>query len=107
MKGPIKINFSYNWNNKLDCKAFTTIRVFNPLIHEPGQQVLVMFNDKFKFAAEIIEVKKFKIKDTSEFVARLDTGYTKEICIDIISKMYKNRNPDELMFALILLARKS
>lgn len=24
------LNFSKNWNNKLDCKVFTTLRLHNP-----------------------------------------------------------------------------
>ena len=34
------------------------------------------------------DVKKFMLKDLSNFVAYLDTGYSKENCQSIIQKMY-------------------
>lgn len=55
---------------------------------------------------EIIEIRVFKLLDLNEWVARLDTGYSREETIDILCKMYKldklNTNKE---FMLILCKR--
>ncbi|MBF7091118.1 hypothetical protein IUY40_06160 [Flavobacterium sp. ALJ2] len=43
-----KLEFSTNWNNKLDCKCFTTIRIFNPAKHFRGNQFEVFCKESLK-----------------------------------------------------------
>lgn len=40
------IRFSYNWNNKLNCKAFTTIRLHSPERYFLGAKFNVYLNGK-------------------------------------------------------------
>ena len=51
----ITIPFSYNWNNKLDCKAFTTIRIFNPENHRPEIAVNAVLKGASKGTGKIKE----------------------------------------------------
>ena len=88
------LKFSTNWNNNLNCKCFTTVRLYDPEKH-------------FQFADFIVELKKgsifekigiFKVvdvaigllSDTPSHICYLSTGYSKQEFIKIFENMYKN-----------------
>lgn len=107
-----EISFSYNWNNKLKNKVFTTIRIENNSRYQIGKTLTVRFDSKdpeksLFFLAEIVDVKKSLLKDLPTYTCWLDTGYSKEDTIDIIKKMYinKNINLSTQYFYIILLKR--
>lgn len=100
-----KISFSFNWNNKLEAKAFTTIRLLQPDKYRTGETYQISLKRKDLFQAKIIEVKPFWLKDLNEFIAHLDTGYCKEECKNIIIKMYPNVNFLQKQLSLILLKK--
>ena len=90
--------FSYNWNNKLDCKAFTTLRLHNPKKYYPGAEFDVWLNEKGKEQAPkgraiTQAVKTFDADQINDFIAFLDTGYNRAQCIQILQRMYKQENP--------------
>jgi hypothetical protein len=99
------ISFSFNWNNKLDCKSFTTIRILQPDKYRTGETYIITLKRKELFQAKIIEIKPFWLKDLNEFIAYLDTGYNKEECTEIIKKMYQNINFQQKQISLILLKK--
>lgn len=101
----IDITFSYNWNNKLDCKAFTTIRIYNPARHYTGQRVRAVLKGENKGEGFIAAVKPFMLASLNEFMARLDTGYTVEECRNVILKMYPSVNLELQKLALILIVK--
>jgi hypothetical protein len=80
--------FTHNWNNTLDCDAYTTIRIFNPKKHFPGQNFNVTLNGRMIHQAVVLQVKQIRIVDVNEFIARLDTGYSAAECQTILRKMY-------------------
>jgi hypothetical protein len=84
------INFSYNWNNKLDCKAFTTLRLSDK--YNISDIVEIHLKNKLLFKAEVIDKKYLKLDKINHFIAYIDTGYNYQECIDILKKMYKNKN---------------
>lgn len=73
-----KISFSFNWNNKLENKAFTTIRLLQPDKYRPGETYQITLKLKELFQAKIIEVKPFWLKDLNEFIAILTPDTTKK-----------------------------
>lgn len=87
-----KLGFSYNWNNKLDCSAFTTIRLSGRF--DIGDTVEVTETVKkqkvSRGLANCLGKKRFKLDDLNEFMAQLDTGYDVQECKNIIKRMYKN-----------------
>jgi len=87
-----EIDFSYNWNNKLDCKAFTSLRLSDRF--DVGEQVRVTLHHKKKFFAEVVDKRWILLDEINEYIARIDTGYSAEECKDILRKMYKGRNVD-------------
>lgn len=86
------IGFSYNWNNKLDCKAFTTLRLHNPKKYEIGCDYEIKLNDESLGTATIVSIKSFKIDKLNEFITYLDTAYSPRKCEELIRRMYKNKN---------------
>lgn len=98
-----EIPFNYNWNNKLDCKAFTTLRLHNPNRFRVGQTYRITLKKSFKKHAKIEGVKILLLKNVSDYIAFLDTGYSKEECQNIIKKMYPNKNFEHQKLAFILL----
>lgn len=81
-----KFEFSTNWNKKLECDAFTTIRLSNNYI--VGDLVEIYLNEKFIKNCLVIGKYRCKIGDLSELTCRLDTGYSKIETIEILKKMY-------------------
>jgi len=81
-----QLNFSYNWNKKLDCKMFTTLRLSNRF--SVGDKVFVTLKNIEHCNAICRGKKKLFMKDINEFIAGIDTGYSVEECQDILKKMY-------------------
>lgn len=101
------ISFSHNWNNKLDCKALTTLRLFDPEAHRPGRKVFVRGTDKDYGVHEIKDIRVITLDRINEFIAWLDTGYGAQDAQKLIMTMYKNRHIDwtTQKLALILLVK--
>jgi hypothetical protein len=98
-----QIKFSYNWNNKLNNISFTTIRLKQPDKYVLGQVYEIFLNKDFKMNARIIGIINFFLKDLNEYMAQIDTGYSKEEATKIITKMYPNVDFESQQFSFILL----
>jgi hypothetical protein len=53
------ITFTSNWNNKLYCNFFTTFRVFNRIIHVPGNQVIVIVPKNIPYLSDFDAKKRW------------------------------------------------
>lgn len=84
-----RIDFSFNWNNKLDCVYFTTLRLHNPSKYAPNNVHSVYLKDEFLFDATIQSVKSIYGKDLNPFICGLDTGYSVSVAKGILANMYK------------------
>lgn len=102
-----KITFTTNWNNKLDCKAFTTLRLRNDSKYVPGQKYSIYHKDKFRGYAVIRSISHFHLHNLNNFISYLDTGYSKEECAAIIKKMYSKVDFTKKELSLILLVYDS
>jgi len=100
-----EIAFSYNWNNKLSCNCFTTIRLMNKK-YIVGETYQIVLKKKAIKIAEVVEIRNFKLSSLNEFIARLDTGYSKSDCEQIIRSMYRNIDFEQTMLSIILLSTK-
>lgn len=83
------VSFSYNWNNKLQCKFFTTIRALNPGKYHAGVRHEVVLKGDRIGIAEVVSVKAIYGRDINEYIAGLDTGYSVDDTLKILSRMYK------------------
>lgn len=97
------INFSYNWNNKLDCSSFTTIRLRNENKYRVGLEYKAWLKQESKGNVKCLDIRHFWLADLNEFVARLDTGYSVEECRQIILRMYPAVDFSKKQLSLILL----
>ena len=83
-----RIDFSYNWNNKLDCKAFTSIRRTDK--YNIDDIIQVYLNDKYLFNVQVIGKKYLIMNDINDYIGYLDTGYSAEETKNILKDIYKN-----------------
>lgn len=100
-----QINFSYNWNKKLDCNAFTTLRISNQGKYQLGNEYNICLKGKLLSVAKITAIKTMFPESFTEYVARLDTGYSVLECIEIIRKMYPKIDVMKTKFDFILLVK--
>lgn len=99
-----QIIFTYNCNNKLNCKSFTSIRVSR--FYSVGEQYKVILKENKDIhamgVAEIIAVREFWLHDLNEYVSYLDTGYSVEQCQQIILRMHPKVDFDNTKLRLLL-----
>ena len=99
--------FSYNWNGKLNCRAFTTIRLLNKTKYAQGSVHQILLKNKERQVTDfgravVVEAKEIRGNNLNEFIAHLDTGYSMEEMKGILKKMYKGKNIEETMFSFVL-----
>jgi hypothetical protein len=97
------IGFSYNWNNKLNCKAFTTIRISNAKKYVEGREYWIRLKDDIKSKAIIKAINHFKLDGLNDFISYLDTGYNAKECKKILERMYSKVDFERQTISLILL----
>ena len=84
-----RLEFNTNWNNKLECGAFTTIRLSDK--YEIGDMVEVRLKGTVKTHG-IIRGKRCILLDMiNNFIAYIDTGYNADECKNILTTMYKKK----------------
>lgn len=86
--------FTTNWNNKLNCNFFTTLRLRGNLYK--GMTVMIKFEKDFTLEGpcKIVDKREMKLKDINEWIAAIDTGYGLEETINILKTMYKDKGVD-------------
>lgn len=97
------INFSTNWNNKLDCVAFTTLRLRNSNKYQIGREYKIHLKNRFKKNARIEAMRTIYYHQINEFIAHVDTGYSAYETQKIIKKMYSKINIEKQPLSFILL----
>nr|WP_319266661.1 hypothetical protein [uncultured Draconibacterium sp.] len=92
--------FSYNWNNKLNCKSFSTVRIFNPNKYVLLEDYDVVLSGKKGEPAKKLGVARlqaqhhFLLDKVSPAVAFLDANLNRTDFILMVQKMYKNSKID-------------
>ena len=100
-----KLEFSTNWNNKLDCKCFTTIRIYNPTKHFQGNTFEIFLKRKYKGKATVMTIGALKLENLTDYICFLDTGYSKIETIEILRKMYPKIDFKNQYLCIILLQK--
>lgn len=90
------IKFTQNWNNKLQCNYFTTIRSFNPSKYQLYTKFNVLLkrgNNWEKIGTvEVVNIRNLRAIDLQANECYCDTGYNKEQTLNIFQKMYSRRS---------------
>lgn len=100
-----QIKFSTNWNKKLDCDFFTTIRIFDNSKHFKNNVFEVLLKDHFFANVQVVDVYRMLVEDLTDYCCYLDTGYNKTETINILKKMYPRLDFTKKYFALIMLKK--
>lgn len=99
-----EIVFTYNWNNKLNCKAFTSIRISD--YYTVGYQYKVTLKSGKESTelgtAIVVSVREFWLDQLNEFISYLDTGYDVDQCREVILRMHPEVNFEKKKLRLIL-----
>ena len=94
------LDFSFNWNNKLDCTFFTTLRLSGRF--NVGEWVQVLLKSAHKGRAVVVEKKQLRVSDLNAFICGLDTGYSVPETKQILSKMYPGKITESTTIYLYL-----
>ena len=89
INSPTIIKFSTNWNNKLSCDYFTTIRLASPK-YQVGKTYIIELRGKALKYVKMIEGRIITMPQMNEWVTRLDTGYDCKKFYDLFNRMYPN-----------------
>jgi hypothetical protein len=84
------LGFSKNWNNKLACPYFTTIRLHDPKRFYVGAEFDIVLQKKTLKGARIIDVRSFTIDRINDFISYLDSGLNAGDLTIMLQTMYKN-----------------
>lgn len=85
------IKFSKNWNNKLDCEYFTTIRPRKDY-YKVFEQYEIQLNGSTKGIAELLCIEQLRFSDINNRVAFLDVGMNAKDLRDLMRQFYNNKN---------------
>lgn len=88
------LEFSHNWNNKLNCGCFTTWRRHNPLKYYQGAVFNIYLKGVFKGKAKVVDLRTLTLDKMNDFGSMLDTGYPVNIFRDMLQKMYQKHRID-------------
>ena len=103
-----KITFSNNWNGKLNCHCFSTIRIANAQKYVIGNEYLITLTKPVEIPVcdgIIASITPFRLDKLTEGMARLDTGYGVEECRNIMRSMYGEKAGDYMYFFIIIQSR--
>lgn len=98
-----QIEFSRNWNNKLNCFVFTTIRPSNPNRYVLSQTYDILLNKSKLKQCKIIKINRVTGDKLTDYVCYLDTGYDSQATRQILSRMYSNQDINTMSFDIIFL----
>ena len=97
------LNFSYNWNKKLDGKFFTTLRTTNK--YDVGDICHVTLKGTSQGMAQCVDKKIIWYGNLDVFTCGLDTGYGVKETQAILDKMYGGTDWTQQELYLILFVK--
>lgn len=100
------INFSFNWNGKLNNKAFTTIRLHNPKKYRVGELYNIHLKGIPQGTAELKAITVLKGRQFNDYISYMDTGYSRSEMMDILKRMYPKNEIENTVFDFCLLVYK-
>lgn len=92
--------FSYNWNKKLDCNSFSTVRLFNPSKFVLLDEYKIILETKGttpnweKGIARLQVIHTFNLFKVTPAITFLDSNLNVFEFQKLILTMYKNKNID-------------
>lgn len=81
------IKFSNNWNNKLNCTFFTSIRLPHKK-YTPGNILLVLSKGEYIYQAKVLHSKEVFLNKLTQFDTMIDAGMERTDFMYMMKKMY-------------------
>jgi hypothetical protein len=103
-----EIRFSQNWNSKLDCRYFTTIRMFTPDKYVIGEMYHIILKRGSGWVTDFghamaVEVVEILGSDLTESICGIDTGCDVNEAKDILKRIYNGIDVDKTVFSHVVL----
>lgn len=98
----LSIRFRENFNNKLSCKYFTSIRPFEDYIGHIGEVFNIVSCNFYLKRAQLISVDRVFLSELPNYIVMLDSGYTKPEFMGIFNEFYPSAVIERTQFALLL-----
>ena len=86
-----RLEFEENYNGKLNCQCFTTIRLHHPVKNAVGAIKQVYLKGVWKGNARIMHAATITLDRINLPMAKLDTGLQPDGCRRLIRNLYKGR----------------
>ena len=87
-----RLEFEENYNGKLNCQCFTTIRLHHPVKNAVGAIKQVYLKGVWKGNARIMHAATITLDRINLPMAKLDTGVQPDGCRRLIRNLYKGRS---------------
>jgi hypothetical protein len=106
-----RVNFNKNWNNKLFCDFFTTIRVRDDNRFQLGKSInaVLLSGDQeiLSKPVKIYALHHLKLENLTDTVTLPDTGMNRDKTIGMFHTMYKGKFADinNVDFTIITLGK--
>ncbi len=98
----LQTKFSNNWNNKLDCNCFTTVRIDSNK-YKLNDVHAIIENGVLKKKAIIRSIKRMYLHEITNEIAYLDVGKDAEYLKNLLNIMYKNKGVNFSMQKLVVI----
>lgn len=89
-----RLDFLENWNGKLNCQCFTTIRLHNPIKNCVGAVKQIYLKDRYKGDAKVMHCVPLTLDKINLSMAKLDSGLLPDELRAKIRERYKNHRPN-------------
>jgi hypothetical protein len=89
-----RLDFNENWNGKLNCQCFTTIRLHNPIKNCVGAIKQIYLKDRYKGDAKIMHVSRITLDQINLPMAKLDSGLLPDELRAKLRELYKSHRPN-------------
>lgn len=100
------IGFTSNWNNNLNCTAFTTIRLHNPSKYILHQRYRLQLKGNEIGDCKIVAINDFYLKNLTLTAAYIDTGYNLQQAVDLIRNFYPSVDFEKQKLSLITILKE-
>jgi hypothetical protein len=96
----LSLHFAQNFNHKLDCEYFTSIRPQRD-IYQFGAEIDIYCQEHFLKKANIISIKTLTLDELDDWTAFLDAGMNKHELTTLLKTFYPEA--ESLLFNVLLL----
>jgi hypothetical protein len=90
------LNFTRNWNNKLSCGQFTTIRRHRSDLHE-GMDLDIMLDGRRLYLANIPRITTQPFRNIPQITVMTDTGYDYTDSLEIFRRFFRCPDKESLL----------